>query len=221
MIWLNRDLIAEVGGLNLYGYVANNPINFYDPYGLYSLSEWGQIIGAGVQSWSDSANSIGQSMGGSLAYAYDKATGNSQLADNDLNTIANAYDNSPLGQTECGPNWAKEGTRLALGIGGLSVAAIAPVVALQALAYANETAAIAQLGSLAEAAQQARLAVLVAQGQLEIMADSVAADSIEWKAAMAVARITSDQAVDAEVAQLVAQGQYQRLAAATASFLGF
>jgi RHS repeat-associated protein len=33
--WLNRDPIKEAGGLNLYGYVANDPINCVDPLGLY------------------------------------------------------------------------------------------------------------------------------------------------------------------------------------------
>lgn len=32
--WLNQDPIGEAGGLNLYGYVGNDPVNFIDPLGL-------------------------------------------------------------------------------------------------------------------------------------------------------------------------------------------
>jgi RHS repeat-associated protein len=32
--WLNRDPMGEDGGMNLYNYVANGPINWIDPYGL-------------------------------------------------------------------------------------------------------------------------------------------------------------------------------------------
>jgi len=32
--WLSRDPIAEEGGINLYGYVANSPTNLSDPLGL-------------------------------------------------------------------------------------------------------------------------------------------------------------------------------------------
>lgn len=33
--WLSRDPIGEEGGINLYGYVGNNPINDVDEMGLY------------------------------------------------------------------------------------------------------------------------------------------------------------------------------------------
>jgi len=46
--WPNRDPIGEDGGINLYGMVANDPINTCDGNGLFSLGEWGGIIGAGL-----------------------------------------------------------------------------------------------------------------------------------------------------------------------------
>ena len=32
--WINRDPIGNLGGVNLYGYVDNNPVSLYDPDGL-------------------------------------------------------------------------------------------------------------------------------------------------------------------------------------------
>ena len=34
--WLSRDPIGETGGINLYGYVGNNPVNATDPLGLWA-----------------------------------------------------------------------------------------------------------------------------------------------------------------------------------------
>ncbi|MFZ5655136.1 MAG: RHS repeat domain-containing protein [Pseudomonadota bacterium] len=43
--WLSRDPIEEMGGVNLYGYVFQNPINFYDPLGLRCwTNELGQSV---------------------------------------------------------------------------------------------------------------------------------------------------------------------------------
>jgi len=34
--WIGKDPMGEVGGLNLYGYVGGDPINWMDPYGLWT-----------------------------------------------------------------------------------------------------------------------------------------------------------------------------------------
>jgi RHS repeat-associated protein len=35
--WLSRDPIGEEGGINLYGYVGNDPLNYVDPLGLFQF----------------------------------------------------------------------------------------------------------------------------------------------------------------------------------------
>ncbi len=62
--WLNRDPIGERGGINLYGYVHNNPINLVDPFGL--LPGWSDLFPDPGQSgseegyWSNMANNDAQ-----------------------------------------------------------------------------------------------------------------------------------------------------------------
>jgi RHS repeat-associated protein len=70
-IWLNQDPIQEAGGLNLYGYVHNNPINAIDPLGLWNLwspMTWGVPTGLGTSIW-NSLNPLDASTGYSLLAA--------------------------------------------------------------------------------------------------------------------------------------------------------
>ena len=40
-IWLSRDPLGEYAGINIYGYVLNNPVNEGDPFGLCGESNFG------------------------------------------------------------------------------------------------------------------------------------------------------------------------------------
>ena len=44
--WISEDPIGEDGGINLYQFCGNDPVNGIDPYGEFTLSEWKEIGGA-------------------------------------------------------------------------------------------------------------------------------------------------------------------------------
>ncbi|MEX2580446.1 MAG: RHS repeat-associated core domain-containing protein [Verrucomicrobiales bacterium] len=53
--WLSADPIGEEGGMNLYGYVGNDPLNSTDSLGLYSINADGSVN----NEWGDAAKDIG------------------------------------------------------------------------------------------------------------------------------------------------------------------
>ena len=46
--WLTRDPLGEAGGLNLYAFTGNNPVNWVDPWGLQAVSVGGDWIARGA-----------------------------------------------------------------------------------------------------------------------------------------------------------------------------
>ncbi len=54
--WMTRDPLGEAGGINLYGFVGNNPVNMVDPWGWYGsdvhygkTNMWARAIGINLQ----------------------------------------------------------------------------------------------------------------------------------------------------------------------------
>jgi RHS repeat-associated protein len=70
--WLNRDPIGVAGGINLYGYVYNNPTNWNDLYGEYAWLVYtvGVAILGGVMA--DKAKKLGDSYGNAIQYPESK-----------------------------------------------------------------------------------------------------------------------------------------------------
>jgi RHS repeat-associated protein len=76
--WLSRDPIEEQGGINLYGYVGNNPIHRIDPLGLAfgdywdigaTMSYYDQVANTSLNPWAAAAASIANALLGGVGPA--------------------------------------------------------------------------------------------------------------------------------------------------------
>ena len=101
--WLSRDPMGEDGGINLYGYVSNSPVDMIDPDGL-----WQVTLGAGygfAAKLTFGFNEGKANFGGSLGYGIGLL---GEYSD------ANKDPNKPSNADDCSKNYASIG----LGISG-------------------------------------------------------------------------------------------------------
>jgi RHS repeat-associated protein len=91
--FLNRDPMQEKGGRNLYCFVFNNPINQFDPYGLFEWGAyWSGFAGSIQAQWASMGDALFNGLGGNSAYgAYYGVT---------LYAPEGMYGDSALGQAE-------------------------------------------------------------------------------------------------------------------------
>ena len=83
--WLNRDPIEEMGGINLYAYVLNDPVNQIDPYGLH----WTDYIPDFVTS--RGAVNFAAGMGDNLSFGLTDMARNALDINDSVNKCAGAY----------------------------------------------------------------------------------------------------------------------------------
>jgi RHS repeat-associated protein len=128
--WLNRDPDQEWGGVNLYGYVGNNPVRFVDLYGLSWGNWWDPrtwFNGGFTGSLGDQVGSIGNTLG-------DLFTGNG-------GNLGNNYDNSTLGQAAAAGPKTHAATEVCLATAGVATTADAATGGVEYFFLENQPAA--------------------------------------------------------------------------------
>ncbi len=118
--WLNRDPIQEAGGVNLYGFVGNNPVNVVDPYGLdfwqsqYSVVYQGPPISS--YSGSDFADAIDDVTSAAVQSSESTSTTGNFMAYMTQSVASGLADMLRLGQGTADATSANNGWDQAIGI---------------------------------------------------------------------------------------------------------
>ena len=113
--WLSRDPIGEEGGLNLYAYCYGNPLNFYDPDGMFGIPTFTQNgFGLPGSSWTPKQHEEYQ--------AIDREAG--KMAAQNLACAAVGggagalLGRLPMAAVAIGPGAGKAGIHVSFGAGG-------------------------------------------------------------------------------------------------------
>ena len=141
--WMNQDPIGIAGGLNLYGFVENDPINYFDPNG---LTVWQDV--------KDTCQGVGDWLGEKARdLFYGKDYKPSDLGADPDSQLAQARKETPdLGLLRDGNGNLVKGGDVGMEVGVIAItgAAIPEIKALQAL---TATKKIRQLKGLEEAGE--------------------------------------------------------------------
>ncbi|MGD0886562.1 MAG: RHS repeat-associated core domain-containing protein [Thermodesulfovibrionales bacterium] len=75
MVGISEDPIGLAGGINRFPYTENNPVNYIDPRGLYSLNEfmedWSALayISVAQNYWKNYGGPVGSSMSALISFS--------------------------------------------------------------------------------------------------------------------------------------------------------
>jgi uncharacterized protein RhaS with RHS repeats len=106
--WINRDPIEEAGGINLYGFVGNDPVNYWDPLGLFVdggtlVAVTGVVVGTVGGLGTAGAAVLGAAgvAGYGVGDAIGEVTGFHDWAADQIAAVLSSFSESDIGKGHC------------------------------------------------------------------------------------------------------------------------